>query len=234
MEIAKGIEIIDLSLYIKKHKLLIFSDFHMGFEESQNKHGVLIPRFQFKDTIIRLESILKKVKPDTIIVNGDIKHEFGKISEQEWRETLKLIELLAKNCKKLILTKGNHDKIVEPIAKKRNIAITDSFEIGDFLILHGDKIPKEIKSKTIIIGHEHPAVLIQDGERKEKFKCFLMGKYKRKTLIVQPSFNLVTEGTNVLKDKTLSPFLKQDLKKFEIFVVADKIYKFGKLRNLSS
>ena len=62
-------------------------------------------------------------KDITIVVNGDLKHEFGKISEQEWRETLKLIELLAKNCKKLLLTKGNHDKIVEPIAKKRNIDI---------------------------------------------------------------------------------------------------------------
>ena len=47
MEIAKGIEIIDLGLYIKKHKLLVFADFHIGYEESLNKQGVLIPRFQF-------------------------------------------------------------------------------------------------------------------------------------------------------------------------------------------
>ena len=235
MEIAKGIEIMDLGLYIKKHKLLVFADFHIGYEESLNKQGVLIPRFQFKDIIQRLEKILARVKPDTIVVNGDLKHEFGKISEQEWRETLKLIELLAKNCKKLLLTKGNHDKIVEPIAKKRNIGIVDSYEIDGILIIHGDKVPKNTgKYKTIIIGHEHPAVSIRERGRIEKFKCFLAGKYKRKALIVQPSFNLITEGTDVLRGDLLSPFLHQDLKNFDVYVVADKIYKFGKLRNLLS
>jgi len=235
MEIAKGIEIIDLGLYIKKHKLLVFADFHIGYEEALNKQGILIPRFQFRDIIQRLGKILARVKPDTIVVNGDLKHEFGKISEQEWRETLKLIELLAKNCKRLLLTKGNHDKILGPIAKKRNIDIVDFYEAGGILVIHGDKIPKNIsKYKMIIIGHEHPAVSIQEGGRAEKFKCFLAGKYKRKTLIAQPSFNLVTEGTDVLRDDLLSPFLHQDLKNFDVYVVADKIYRFGKLRNLAS
>lgn len=233
MEIAKGIEIIDLGIYIKKHKILIFSDFHMGFEEALNKQGIMVPRMHFKDIILKLGKIFARIKPETIVVNGDIKHEFGRISEQEWRETLKLIDMLAKNCKKLILTKGNHDTIVGPIAKKRSIAIVDSFGVDSTLIIHGDKIPKGIsKYKTIIIGHEHPAVSIQEGRRKEKFKCFLAGKYRNKTLIVQPSFNLVTEGTDVLLEKRLSPFLKQDLKNFDVYIVADKIYKFGKLKNL--
>ncbi len=235
MEIAKGIDIIDLGLLLKKQKVLVFADFHIGFEEALNKQGILIPRFQFKDIIARLEKIFAKVKPDTIVVNGDLKHEFGKISEQEWRETLKLIEFLAKHCKKLLLTKGNHDKILGPIAKKRNIDIVDFFESGGILIIHGDKIPKDLsKYKTIIIGHEHPAVSIQEGGRVEKFKCYITGKYKRKTLIVQPSFNMVTEGTDILKESTLSPFLKQRLDNFDVYVAADKIYKFGKLKNLKS
>ena len=233
MEISKGMEIVDLGLWIKKHKLLVFADFHIGFEEALNKQGVLIPRFQFKDIIQRLEKIFTKVNPDTIVVNGDIKHEFGRISEQEWRETLKLIEFLAKHCKNLLLTKGNHDKILGPIAKKRNIKDIPFYEEGDILIIHGDKIPNDIsKYKTIIIGHEHPALSIQEGSRVEKFKCFLVGKYRRKTLIVLPSFNLVTEGTDVTREKALSPFLKQNLDNFEAYVVADKVYKFGKLKNL--
>ena len=219
----------------KKHKLLIFSDFHIGFEEALNKQGFLLPRFQFKDIIQRLEKIFAKVKPDTIVVNGDIKHEFGRISEQEWRETLKLIEFLAKHCKKLLLTKGNHDKILGPIAEKRNIELIDSYEADSIMVIHGNKIPKDLKKyKTIVIGHEHPAISIQERGRVEKFKCFLVGKYNRKTLIVLPSFNLVTEGTDITRQKTLSPFLKQNLGNFEAYVVADKTYKFGKLKNLKN
>ncbi len=233
MNIEKNIKIIDLALYLTKSKTLVIADSHIGFEESLNKQGILVPRFHFKDLIIRLEKILKKVKPDTIIINGDIKHELGTISEQEWRYTLRLIDFLSKHCKRLFLIKGNHDKILGPIAKKRNIEVINQVLIDNILITHGDKLIKTSKNiKTIIIGHEHPAIGLREQTRTETFKCFLKGKYKNKTLIVQPSFNLVTYGTDITKEKTLSPFLKQNLRNFECFIVADKIYKFGKLKNL--
>lgn len=231
MNISKNIKIIDLGLVVGR--TLIIADTHIGYEEALNKQGVLIPRFQFTEIIKRLEKILKKIKVNKIIINGDIKHEFGKISNQEWRHTLKLVDFLAKHGK-LILLKGNHDTILGPIAKKRNLEILDHYFIKDILVVHGDKIDNKLikKSKTIIIGHEHPAVSLKEDPRVETYKCFLKGKYKGKTLIVQPSFNLVTEGTDILKEKLLSPFLKQDLSKFEVFIVADKVYDFGKLKNL--
>jgi uncharacterized protein len=250
IEIQKNIQIIDLGLYLKKEKTLIITDLHIGYEESLNKQGVLIPRFSFKDLVIRLNKILNKTKPETIIINGDIKHEFGKISETEWRNTLKLLNLLAQTSK-VILIKGNHDKILKPIAEKKNITIKDSITLNNILIIHGNKIPKDLKQvKTIIIGHEHPAISISDSTRKEKYKCFLKGKYKRKNLIVQPSFNLITEGTDISKvlenqkfsesrkpkgfsmQKLISPFLKQDLSKFNVYIVSDKVYDFGKLKDL--
>ena len=232
MEIAKGIEIIDLSLYLTKYKTLIIADTHLGFEESLNKQGFMIPRLQFKETIQRLEKIFKKVKPETIIINGDIKHEFGKISKQELDHTIKLIDFLGKHCKRIFLIKGNHDKILGPIAEKRKIQIADQIILDNILITHGHKLVKDLKGiKTIIIGHEHPAIGVSEGVRVETYKCFLKGKFKRKTLIVQPSFNLVTIGTDILKEDILSPYLKQDLSKFECWIVEDKVYYFGKLKN---
>ena len=236
LEFQRGIEIIDLCLYLKKQNILILADTHIGYEEALNKRGVLIPRFQFKEIIERLENVLKKTgKLNKIIINGDIKHEFGTISEQEWRHTLRLLDFLTKYCKEIILIKGNHDTILGPIAKKRNVKVIEDYKIKDILIIHGHKIPSKEKLKgikKIIIGHEHPAISIHEGPRTELFKCFLKGKFKRKSLIVQPSFNLVTEGTDILKGGLLSPFLQQDLGDFEAFVVADKIYGFGKIKKL--
>ncbi len=230
MEIAKGIETIDLALYLKKEKILIIADTHIGYEEALNKQGVLIPRFQFKEIIERLEKILEKKKIDKIIINGDIKHEFGTISEQEWRHTLRLLDFLSRYCKEIILVKGNHDTILGPIAEKRNVKIVESYKVKDMLIVHGHKIPEDLKGiNTIIIGHEHPAISIHEGVRQELFKCFLKGRRKKRTLIVQPSFNLVTEGTDIVKEKLLSPFLQQDLSDFECFVAGDKVYRFGRL-----
>ena len=233
MEISKGIEIVDLGLKIGK--TLIIADIHIGFEEALNKQGIMIPRFQFDDVVKRIGRILRQAKPETVVVNGDIKHEFGRISDQEWRETLKIIDLLLEKSKKVVLIRGNHDTILGPIAKKRNIEVLDRLEIDDgrILIVHGHKeveLPKG--TKTIIIAHEHPAVSLREGPRTEVFKCFLKGKYKGRELIVIPSFNLVTEGTDILKEELLSTFLHQNLDDFEVFIVSDMAYAFGKLKNL--
>jgi len=232
MEILKGIKIVDLGLFLVKEKVLIIADPHIGYEESLNKQGVLIPRLYFKDVIGRLEKILKKVKKlDMIVINGDVKHEFGTISDLEWRNTLKLIDFLGKHCKELVLVRGNHDKILGPISKKRNVKFVDNLIIRDKLITHGDKVDVIDGVKTIVIGHEHPAISLNDKVKVEKYKCFLKGKFKGKNLIVQPSFNLVTEGSDVLRDKLLSPFLK-NINNFEVYIVGEKVYDFGKLKNL--
>lgn len=221
------IEIIDLALKYKDN--LILADFHMGYEESLNKQGVLVPRFQLEETLKRLERIFSKVKVNKIIINGDLKHEFGEISRQEWRDTLRLLDFLSSKCNEIVLIKGNHDKILGIIAEKRNIKVVDYVVLDDIIVLHGDKLVEIDKNiKTIIIGHEHPAISLKEL-RVEKYKCFLVGRYKDKVLIAQPSFNLVLEGTDIQKERLLSPFLK-DIDNFNVFVVGDKVYDFGKIK----
>lgn len=226
MKLAKDLEISGLALRYKD--CLILADLHIGIEESLNKQGLLIPRFQFKEIKAALEKILTK-KFSKIIINGDLKHEFGTISKQEWRNTLQILDLFSKYCKKIILIKGNHDTILGPIAEKKNIKILDSYKLDNILITHGHKIIKE-KSPVIIIGHEHPAVSFKERPN-ETFKCFLKGKYKNSALIVQPSFNFVTTGSNITQEQLLSPYL-EEINSFEVFVVEDKIYNFGKLKYL--
>lgn len=225
MELIKGIKAVNLGIYFDK--ILIISDIHIGYEEALNKQGILVPRFQFKEIIKELDNIFSKIKVDKVIINGDLKHEFGKISETEWRHTLKLLDYLSKKSNEIILVKGNHDTILGPIAKKRNVKIVEYIKIKDKLIIHGDKIKKIPKGiKTIIIGHEHPAITLKDGPRTEKYKCYLVGKWKKYNLIVQPSFTQVTEGTDILKEELLSPYLRK-LKGFNVYVVGDDVYDFG-------
>ena len=236
MKILPNAEILNLALLVDS--TLVICDVHIGYEEALNKQGILVPRVQFEDIVKRIISILEEAGAlERIIVNGDLKHQFGSISDQEWRNTLKFIDLLGKHCKEVVLVKGNHDTILGPIAKKRNISIVDSFliEPSKTLVLHGDKLPSKEQLKecsAIIIGHEHPAVSIKEGARIEQFKCFLKGTYKRKPLIVQHSVSSIAEGTDLLRDEILSPLLEQDITDFEVYVVEDKVYKFGKLKNL--
>ena len=307
MKLFDELELIDLAIYTNSN--LILTNFHIGYEEALNKQGLMIPRFQFEEIMKRLENIFQNLEGkeiQTIIVNGDLKHEFGTISDQEWRHVLKLLDYLGRHCKEVILIKGNHDASLGPIARKRNVKVLEHYFISPLvnkplknenstikigatnnkvqesfekisicnqsqfndkktiikakkniinkilnknplkiinknhsknriLVIHGDEIPdKKILelASTIIIGHEHPAVSVRDGARSELFKAYLVGKWQSKNIIVQPSFNLVTEGTDMLREEVLSPFLKGNLGKFDAVIVADKLYSFGKLKNL--
>jgi len=212
MFIKPNIQIIDLSLLVKD--TLIFADFHLGYEEALNKKGILMPRFQFKDTMERLKQIFEyvdrtkstkhKISINKILINGDLKHEFSSISETEWRNILMLIDYLRKHCKELIIIKGNHDMMLKPVLDKRDIKLVDFYVIENVddnkkqtdstIVLHGDKIPskknKEMfeafeKANTIIMGNEHTAISLKESKtsvRKEKFKCFLYGKFKSKEI----------------------------------------------------
>lgn len=233
MEILSTVEIIGKSLYLRDHDVLLATDFHMGYEESLIKKGAMIPKTMYKDIVKSLDEIFKKVKPKIFVIPGDLKHEFGRILKQEWKDTLKLLDYLSKKVKEIIIIKGNHDKVLEPLAKKAGVKVVNEYLVGDFLIIHGDKeptIPKGVK--TIIMGHEHPAVYLTEGRRREKFKCFIKGKYKRKNLIVMPSFNPLTTGTDVISNPLLSPLLDKGVSKFEVYVVGKETLYFGKVRDI--
>lgn len=230
-----GAKIIDSALQITDY--LVISDLHLGYEYALNSEGLMIPRFQYKKIINRLEEIINKSNASKIIVNGDLKHEFSKITRQEWNEVIDFIEFLKDHFEEIILIKGNHDNFTSFIAEKSALDVYDSYSVENILILHGDKIPdnfNNMKEDTIIIGHEHPSIGLRSGERVEKVKCYLVGDINNKKFIIMPSFNFITEGSDVMQQKTISPFLKGiSLEDFEVFGVENfEVLNFGKLENL--
>ncbi|MBI2582173.1 metallophosphoesterase [Candidatus Woesearchaeota archaeon] len=245
MEISKGIQIVDTALWFEAEKVLIINDLHIGYEESLHLKGVLVPRMQLEQIMDKLKAILLKTKPIKVIINGDLKHEFGKVLRQEWREVLHFLDFLLANVTEVIIIKGNHDPIIKPIADKKGILVVNECRIGETLIVHGDELV-ETDAKRIVIGHEHPAITIREGSKWEKYKCFLKGSWKGKVkdgtkdqknkkeakeLIAVPSFNPLLEGTDVLKEEVLSPFL-ENIKNFEVYVVGERgVYFFGKIKN---
>ena len=223
-----------LCLWMEEQNTLVIGDVHVGYDEELNAKGVLIPKVHTDDIFSELEKTLELVSPDKIVLIGDIKHEFGRISEEEWRHTLRLIDFLAEKAE-LYLIKGNHDTILGPIAQKRNIKVVDHLVFGDTLLLHGHKLPSEDllqNVETIIMGHEHPSVSLADGVRVEKYKCFLVGEWKQRNLVVVPSINTLVWGTDVLREKLLSPFLT-DVSSFRVFIVENqKVLNFGLVKDL--
>lgn len=229
MQISPGIEIIHTALWLSNEKIIIINDLHLGYEEALHRKGVLVPKFQLHEIINTMNQILQQTKPTKIIINGDLKHEFGVVLRQEWSEVLQFLDFCLEKARKVIIIRGNHDPLLKFIAEKRGITMTTEYPIGNTLVVHGDTLVKTAK-KRIIIGHEHPAITLREGSKQEKYKCFLKGTWRGKELIAVPSFNPLLEGTDILKEQLLSPFLG-NLKNFEVFVVSKgEIFSFGKLR----
>ena len=235
MEISKGIKIVDTALWFSLEKVLVINDLHIGYEEALHRKGILVPRFQLEQIMNQLKIILQKTKARKVIINGDLKHEFGRALRQEWKEVLHFLDFTLANVPEMIIIKGNHDPVIKPIVDKKGIVVVSEYMVGDTLIVHGDELVKT-NAKRIVIGHEHPAITIREGSKWEKYKCFLKGKWrdneKDRELIAVPSFNPLLEGTDVLKEQLLSPFL-EDFKNFEAYVVGEKgAFGFGKIKYL--
>jgi uncharacterized protein len=173
MEILPGFKIMNGA--IRYNNTIILADVHIGYEEMLNKKGFLIPRLQLNDMLNRLDAIFNSFegkKAERIIINGDLKHEFSSISEQEWRNTLKFIDYVSKNCNEVVLVKGNHDNILQPIARKRKIKIVDYF-IMDF---HEKQISDQEYSEKNTI--KKPKLMKNVGEK------ILYKKNSKKTLVI--------------------------------------------------
>lgn len=241
--IHKKYLLINKAIFFPKTGILAFGDLHLGYEQMLKNQGMSLRFNQLEQSINDVKEILaylkkEKLKLKKIIIVGDLKHHFHfELREKfEIRDFLEFLESLV-GRKNIILIKGNHEKIELDSRKYRDYFIT-----GDIIFSHGDKLfPKILdkKIKTIVLGHVHPAIILKDKQKikKEKYKCFLIGKYKKKEIIILPSFLNLVEGVDIDREyKNFDKFFfisKTQLKKFRIYAIGEnKIYYFGKLKDL--
>jgi hypothetical protein len=245
LEIFKGIKVFNgfRAIWVEELKALVIADLQLGEELYLAKEkGILVPQFQLKEMLEDLARLFELVKPKTLIINGDLKHEFGELSKQEWREVRELVGFVLSSKVKPILVRGNHDNYLLTIASKLGLKVYDPYYLErGYLFTHGHKkieYPKEFH--TLIIGHEQPALLLKKGFDKIKVPCLLYGKLANgKNFICLPAFSPLASGTEinlVTKEDLLSPILREEVELKELVPIAiDKevgALKFPMLREL--
>lgn len=212
---------------LKKERVGIVSDLHIGMEE----YSLTFAGIQTKHILSNFSSLIEEYNLKKIILNGDIKHGFGKDIRQEWSEIKKIIEELEKRVDVVIL-KGNHDFYIQNIVKGREVL--EEYRILNYIITHGHKYIEKNKDEVLIIGNEHPALVIKDEvEAYVRINVFLF--FRNENILVLPASNPLTKGTNILQEERfLSPNLKNiDSGEGEVYAInEDELLYFGKLRLL--
>ncbi|MDI9619325.1 MAG: metallophosphoesterase [Candidatus Nezhaarchaeota archaeon] len=244
-ELVKSVEVVgDLpGLYLRDEGILLVADLHIGYEQALEKQGIHVPRSTYPKTKKAMESMLCNVNPEKVVVLGDVKHEFGVPSDQEWAEAKDLLKWLLDLGLEVHVVRGNHDNYIVSILKRYGAGFhNQSMIVGRYLLVHGhEQLEEHGNVEVLVMGHEHPAIALKDHFGfKRKFKCFLKGMWGNLSLIVLPALSPLASGSTINespKGLLLSPILRAnvDIERFKPVVVEDGagVYEFpeiGKLR----
>lgn len=218
-------------------RILVVSDLHLGYGESLHRTGFFVPNRLFQDMFEELEkTFIYLGQVDEVVILGDLKHVFGSILGSERQEVFKILSLMKKHCSRIIIIKGNHDAIIEPLARDNGIEVVDYYIWGTYAFLHGDRDFSSIYDSSVkiwVVGHAHPAITLYDSAKNEKYKCFLVGSYKQKKVIVLPSFFSANEGSDVCS-QSLGLVWPLDVKKCNVYIIGEdfNVLDFGPLKKL--
>jgi len=225
--VEPGIELVGFGLYVKKHGVLAFADLHIGYEEALADQGVFLPPLQLGEIKDIVRSMVEECGAEKVVIVGDVKHEFGDILRQEWRETIEFLEFLRDLGVVVEVVRGNHDNYLVPVLKRLGIPFHDPYLImEDWMFFHGHK-PLPVEGfgegiRYIVMGHEHPAILLRDelGVR-VKLKAFLVGEYMGKRVFVLPAVSPLMPGTEVnYERRIMSPLLKEaNIDSFRVYAI---------------
>lgn len=208
------------ALYFSEADMIIISDLHLGLEKTMTFKGNYVPQNQLEKMKDELREMKKETGAEKILLNGDLKNQY-KTSYSENEEVKELANFLNFNFEQITVVEGNHDTFIESTLEEKGIEMKKYHLENGALFIHGDTEINNIDElddermqevDTVIIGHEHPAIALEDdiGIR-EKIPALLYQKSDT-NLIVIPAFSRIANGTSVneVPDRELlSPVLRE-------------------------
>lgn len=203
------------ALYVKGLKTVVISDLHLGFESAVSSEGIYLPRVQLKKAIDLITNLSKITEAEILVINGDLKHVFEKLTVQEREESTKFLSVAKDFFKEIILVRGNHDNYISVVTDRFDIPIVEKLELNqETVALHGHFYNEEIlRYKYIVIGHEHPSLRVPDELGGVlRFPCFLLTPLRNgSTVIVLPAAGHYQTGNPVTLDENqyLSPIMRE-------------------------
>ncbi|HKM13987.1 MAG TPA: metallophosphoesterase [Candidatus Methanomethylophilaceae archaeon] len=209
---------------LRYDKKLIIGDLHIGVESHLGSKGfhLVSKTWDMFDSIIDISDECNR-----LIVLGDIKDSVPGTSKQEYREIPDFFDRLLEHFDDVDVVRGNHDTNIEEFLSGRvRIRPASGLKIGKVGFIHGHTWPSEdvMDCDTLIMAHNHPAVMFRDGVGKISTEpCWIRGKFFEgpferysnlpKEFIVVPAFNRMLGGSpvNVTGERFLGPLLNSDL-----------------------
>lgn len=171
---------------------LVLADIHLGYTDWE---GADFPTGEYEQILERLDNLLLKHMPTTVVLAGDIFHKFNQPPEDALGTFQRIVDLVDDYDADLVVTPGNHDTYKFESDMFFTGRSTEAYTADDGLVVfHGHEEPSETDA-LLVIGHLHPTVRIQSVKR----PAYLYGKsvYGDSDVLILPPFSTMPPGTPV-------------------------------------
>lgn len=201
------------SAYFPGTGICACADIHIGIEDSLISEGFSMPLDEEKELLERFRAIIKKFRPKTFVLDGDVLHEFGRLCRNTKKSFDHIMMELMASVDEVVIITGSHDKMMEAALQSLDSKSETCYFKGGILFTHGDGLPARAKDadvELIVIGHEHPTLDIE----LKKEPCYLYGKkvWHDKDILILPAFNPLCIGTTIngmASRDFMSPFIRE-------------------------
>ena len=154
-----------LLLQNESEKILVVADLHLGWEVSLAHKGIHVPS-QVPRLLEKLRKIVEDVKPQQLILLGDVKHAVAKVELEEWKYVPEFFEGLVEIIPDVQVVPGNHDGNLEPLTPPSvKIGTSEGIMLWKTVgLFHGHAWPSPplLGCKYLVMGHLHPVVVFKD------------------------------------------------------------------------
>jgi DNA ligase-associated metallophosphoesterase len=173
------------ALWLPAAAALIVADLHLEKGSSYAARGQMLPPFDTRETLGRLEAEAEALSPRLLIFLGDTFHDAAAETRLGAAEALRLAALA--RGRRLIWLTGNHDE-----AGPRNLPgeVADGLAIGGLRLTHE---PAAGQSPGEVAGHLHPCARVRGRGGSVRRRCFVTDGER----LILPAFGALAGGLNV-------------------------------------
>lgn len=165
------------ALHWPDRRLLCVSDLHLGKSERlARRGGALLPPYETRETLSRLDAVIEATQPETVICLGDSFDDLTAAQSLPEPERLWLARLMA--GRDWIWIEGNHDAGPVDVGGTHRAEVT----LGPLTFRH---IAAPAATGEIS-GHYHPKFSLRGQSR----RCFLLDRNR----LILPAFGAYTGG----------------------------------------
>jgi uncharacterized protein len=173
------------ALWLHAHGVLVVADLHLEKGSSYARRGQMLPPYDTRETLCRLEAEIARLDPRVLVFLGDSFHDGAAEDRMDASDAARVAALAAR--RQLIWVIGNHDAEGPRSLPGERAA---ELQVANLLLRHE---PGAGVRPGEVSGHLHPAAKVRSPRGAVRRRCFATDGER----LILPAFGAYAGGLNV-------------------------------------